>query len=165
MAVCADVFTKTLPNKYKGTPNDKGNVDTRDTITKVCISFLTTEMIEIDGTPKPRYASFWASASMGSIDYPSNARKFIKGWWPTLTDEQIDTGFDLDKLIGKGAYLTITHSTDKNGKVWANIAGAMQPPQGSPVPQIPADFVRHNDKVKEPAKVDHTMDEEDSDPF
>lgn len=146
MAVCCDVFIKTVPNKYKGQTNAKGKIDERETVDKVCIAFLTEEPIEIDGDMKPRYASFWASASMGTVDYPSNARKFLNGWWPTLTDAQIDEGFDLDKLLGKGAYLTITHSTDPKGKVWANIAGAAQPPKGATVPLIPDDFIRHMDK-------------------
>lgn len=166
MAVCADVFIKTQPNKYKGQRNDKGKIDERETVDKVCIAFLTEEPIEIDGELKPRYAGFWASASMGTVDYPSNARKFLKGWWPTLTDAQIDEGFDLDKLIGKGAYLTIAHAV-KDGKTYANIVGTAQPPKGATVPQIPADFKRHQEK--EAAKVgtmtNDGLGEQDGDPF
>jgi hypothetical protein len=58
--------------------------------------------------------------------------------------------FDADKLIGRGAYLTITHSTDVAGKRWANVMGAMTPPKGATIPQIPADFVRHKDKDAAP---------------
>lgn len=145
MAVCADVFTKVKPNKYKGQTGNNGKVDTRDTVTSICLSFLTDEMIEIEGKMKPRYASFWATASMGTDDYPSNLRKFLRGWFPALKSGDFER-FDAEKLIGRGAYLTIAHSDDASGKTWANIVGAMTPPKGSPVPLVPVDFVRHKDK-------------------
>ena len=152
MAVCCDIFTKVKPNKYKGQKGNNGKIDERDTITSLCVSFLTDEMIEIDGKMKPRYASFWATATLGTTDYPSNLRKFIQGWIPTLKDADLET-FDADTLIGKGAYLTIRHSeAGPDGKVWANITGAMMPPKGMPVPLIPSDFVRHQDKDAAPAQ-------------
>lgn len=147
MAVCCDVFTKEMPNKYKGQKNQRGQIDTRDTITKVCIAFLTDEPIEIDGEMKPRYASYWGSATLGTPDYPSNVRKFLKAWWPKLTDADL-SDLDLDNFIGKGAYLTISNTVDQQGRTWANVTGAMQPPKGASVPMIPSDFVRHNDKDK-----------------
>lgn len=151
LAVCADVFTKEKPNRYKGTTGNNGKVDTRETITSICVSFLTEVMIEIDGKQKPRYASFWATASLGTPDYPSNLRKFIQGWIPTLKDADLET-FDADTLIGKGAFLTIKHSEPgADGKVWANIMGAMTPHKSLPVPLVPADFVRHKDKDAAPA--------------
>jgi hypothetical protein len=145
MAVCADVFTKVKPNKYKGQTGNNGKEDTRDTVTSICVSFLTDQTIEIEGKTKPRYASFWATASMGTDDYPSNLRKFLRGWFPALKSGDFER-FNAEKLIGRGAYLTIAHSVDQQGKTWANIVGAMTPPKGSPVPAIPADFVRHKDK-------------------
>ena len=150
MAVCCDVFTKEMPNKYKGQTNQRGQVDTRETITKVCILFLTEETIEIEGQMKPRYASYWGTATLGTPDYPSNVRKFIKAWFPKLTDEHM-ARLVLDQFVGKPAYLTITHSKSQDGKVWANVTGAMQPPKGANVPAIPADFTRHNDKDAAPA--------------
>lgn len=152
LAVLADVFVKQTPNKYKGQMltmgKNKGKPDEREFVEKVCFAFLTEEPIEIDGELKPRYASYWASAGLGTADYPSNARKFLKSWWPTLTDAIIDAGLDLDRFIGKGAYLTIANSPDKNdpNKVWSNVIGAMQPPKNSTIPLIPADFVRHDAK-------------------
>lgn len=148
-AVCADVFTSEKPNKYKGQKLKNGQTDTRETITKVCLAFLTTEAIEIDGDLKPRYIGWWGTFTMGTTDYPSNLRKFLKSWWPTLTEKQLDDGFDLEKLLGQGAYLTITNTEDANGKTWANVVAAMQPPKGSSIPLIPQDFVRHADKVAE----------------
>lgn len=156
LAVLADVFIKSFPNKYKGQMlkfgKNKGKPDERETIDKVCLAFLTEEPIEVDGQLKPRYASYWASAGFGTSDYPSNLRKFLKGWWPTLTDAVIDAdpanGFDLDRFIGRGAYITIQNEPDRHdpSKIWSNVTGAMQPPKGSTIPLIPADFVRHDAK-------------------
>ncbi len=85
MAVCADVFTKEMPNKYKGQIDGRGKMDNRDTITKVCIAFLTDELMDINGEMVPRYASYWGTATLGTVDYPSNVRKFIKAWWPSTS--------------------------------------------------------------------------------
>lgn len=166
MAVLADVFVKEVPNRYKGSVNNRGQVDTRDTIKKICLAFLTTETIEIDGKVKPRYASYWGSASWGTIDYPSNVRKFIKAWFPKITDAMIDGGIDLDTLIGRGAYITITQNTGKDGKVYANIVTAMQPPPGVAVPLVPADFERHHEKEMSAAEQPQTAPgDEDEAPF
>jgi hypothetical protein len=152
MATCCDVFTKTVPNKYKGSVNNRGQVDTRDNVEKVCIAFMTTETIEIDGKPKARYVSFWGNASWGTVDYPSGTRKFVKAWHPKITDAIIANGFDLDKLIGQPAWLTVVQNTGKDGKVYANIVSAVTPPPGMGGPAIPADFVRHKDKEQQPAQ-------------
>jgi len=146
MATCADVFVLTVPNKFKGSKNNRGEVDNRETVQKVCIAFLTTEAVTIDGKAKPRYVSFWGNASWGTVDYPSGTRKFVKAWHPKVTDAMIANGLDLDAFIGKPAWLTIVHNTGKDGKVYANIMSAVTPPPGMPAPAIPADFVRHKDK-------------------
>lgn len=144
MAVCCDVFMKEQPNKYKGQVNQRGQVDTRETVTKLCISFITTELIEIDGKMKPRYASAWFSASWGTTDYPSNARDFVKTWQPKITDANI-AKLDTEKLVGLPAWLTIVHNV-KDGKTYANVKSAVMPPPGQPAPLIPVDFVRHDQK-------------------
>ena len=150
MAVCCDVFMKEQPNKYKGQANNRGQVDTRETVTKLCISFITTEMIEIEGKMKPRYASAWFSASWGTVDYPSNARDFVKTWQPKITDQNI-AKLDTEKLVGLPAWLTIVHNVGKDGKTYANVKSAVMPPPGQPAPLIPADFVRHDHKPENAA--------------
>ena len=145
MAVCCDVFLKEQPNKYKGQVNARGQVDTRETVTKMCVSFITTEQIEIDGKMKPRYASAWFTASWGTTDYPSNARDFVKTWQPKITDANI-AKLDTEKLVGLPAWLTIVHNVGKDGKTYANVKSAVMPPPGQPAPLIPVDFVRHDQK-------------------
>ena len=169
IGIMRDAYLKTRPNPWKGKVNDDGSEDTRDTITELILEFLTDHVVEINGDMLPGFVRYSASASVAEN---SNLRKFLKGWFPKLKDEDFKR-FDADKLIGKGAYLTVAHRTDKKGNVWANVVGAMQPPAGSTLPKIPADFVRH--EIRE-AKETHpltaglgkpgeTVDDSDNIPF
>lgn len=170
IAIVRDTFLRTRPNPFKGQQRDakdpsKG-VDERDTITELVIEFLTDHEVEVKGEMKPGFVRYTATASLAEN---SNLRKFLKGWWPALKDEDFKR-FDADKLIGKGAYITVSHRVDKRGGVWANVVVAMQPPKGSLLPMIPPDFVRHEDrpdteagaaKVSAPAVADVADDDDD----
>lgn len=142
IGIVRDTFLRTRPNPWKGRENDNGDVDTRETITEIIIEFLTDHLVEIKGELKPGFVRYTATASVAEN---SNLRKFLKGWFPALKDEDFKR-FDADKLIGKGAYITVAHRPDKKGNIWANVVVAMQPPKGSQLPVIPADFVRHEDR-------------------
>lgn len=143
MAVARDTYLRTRPNHFKGQQRDKDDpskgVDERDEITELIIEFLTDHEVEIDGKMLPGYVRYTATASVAEN---SNLRKFLQGWFPALKDEDFKR-FDADKLIGRGAYITVSHRPDKKGNVWANVKVAMNPPKGSTLPTIPADFVRH----------------------
>ena len=82
---------------YKNDPS-KG-VDDRDTITEICIKFLTDHVVETKDDMQPAFVRYEASASTADN---SNLRKFLKAWFPALKDEDFKR-FDADKLIGKGA--------------------------------------------------------------
>ena len=139
IAIMRDAYLRTRPNPWKGTVNDKGQEDVRETITDLVLEFLTENEVEIGGKMLPGFVRYSATASVADN---SNLRKFLKAWFPALKDEHFKR-YDADKLIGKGAYITVAHREDKKGNVWANVVGAMQPPKGSELPAIPADFVRH----------------------
>lgn len=170
MAVCADVFTQEQPNMFKGSVRDDGSIDERDTITNVCMIFLTEETEEVKGEVRPRQARMYASATMGSADRPSNLRKFLKGWFTSLTDEKIDEGIVMDKMIGMPAYLTVTQKTNKAGKLKAYASAAAKPPKDSNAPQIPTWFKRHEEKPQTqqdppPAEAPVAQEEMDDLPF
>ena len=145
MAVMADCWLETKPNPFKGSPRDKKDpskgVDTRETITEVILAFLTDEVVEIAGEMKPAYVRYRATASVAET---SNLRKFLKGWFPKLQDADFER-FDADKMIGRGAYLTVAHRESK-GNTYANVVNAAAPPKGAAIPSIPSDFVRRKDK-------------------
>lgn len=147
IGILRDAYLQTKPNPWKGQQRDKKDpskgIDERDTITELFLEFLTEHDVEIDGKMLPGFARYKATASVAD---GSNLRKFLKNWFPALKDEDFKR-FDADKLIGKGAYLTIAHNVGKDGNTYSNVVGAMQPPKGSGLPRIPADFVRHQDRV------------------
>ena len=157
MAVMADCWLETKPNPFKGSPRDKKDpskgVDTRETITEVILAFLTDEVVEIGGEMKPAYVRYRATASVADT---SNLRKFLKGWFPKLQDADFER-FDADKLIGRGAYLTVAHRESK-GNIYANVVNAAAPPKGAAIPAIPADFVRRKDKPQEAPVANVTSD-------
>lgn len=148
LAVCRDTYLETRPNPWKGLPRDSKDpskgVDERDEITEIHIEFLTEHPYESKGDLLPSFVKYQATASLADN---SNLRKFLKGWFPALKDEHFQR-FDADKLIGRGAYITVAQNVDKKGNVWAKVIGAMQPPKDSSLPMIPKDFVRHEDKQR-----------------
>lgn len=162
IAIMRDAYFRDRPNPWKGLPRDKkdpnSEIDNRETIREIVLEFLTDQMVEVGGKMLPGFVSYSATPSLADN---ANLRKFIKGWFPALKDEDLKR-FDADKLIGKGAYITVAHNVSrKTGNVWANVVGAMQPPKGSQLPEIPKDFVRHQDKpdnaapVAQPAQASH----------
>jgi hypothetical protein len=60
-------------------------------------------------------------------------RQFIEGWrGKTFTDDEASE-FDYRTMLGKPCILNVTH-TERNGKTYANIDGAMRVPKGMAVP-------------------------------
>lgn len=135
MAVCVDVYDRVEKNNFYGKADKEGKIDQRETVKVAYIEFFT------DKGKRIRYR---ATATLGKPDKPSNLRKFIKAWNAQMTDRHLSQ-FDPESMVGWGAYITVAH-TEKNGRVYDNVVAAMQPPPGSPVPTVPASFVRHKDR-------------------
>lgn len=136
-AVCVDVYDKQEKNNFYGSTRPDGSTDTRENILVAYIEFLTDQNQRV---------RFKANATLGTSDKPSNLRKFIKTWNAKVNDKHLDS-FNPEVMLGWPAYLTVQHRDSKNGKSYANVIAAMAPPPGSPVPTIPADFVRQKDKA------------------
>ena len=68
---------------------------------------------------------------------PQKAR--VSAWDPALGRSE---DADLETLVGRGAYLTITHKVGNDGTVWANIPNVAAPPKGATVPGVPSEFPR-----------------------
>lgn len=144
IAVLRDAYIHERPNPFKGMARDKADpskgVDERDTIQELVMEFLTDSLVDVGGKMLPGFVRYTATPS---VNENSNLRKFVQAWFPQLKPSDFDR-FDTEKLIGKGAYITVKHNVSKKGSVFANVVGAMQPPKGSKLPEIPADFVRHD---------------------
>ena len=165
LATLRDNWLDTRPNPWKGSANDDGEIDERETITELVLEFITDHEIEVKGQMRNDTVRFKKTASMFKN---SALRKFVQGWFPTMGEDNFKR-FDADKLIGRGAYITVKHNVSKNGSIFANVVVAMQPPKGSECPKVPADFVRHDDratKVAEPTPAAPAVsDDEDDLPF
>lgn len=141
MAVCRDIWVEHKPNpNYPGT-NQWGNPEPEELV-KVKFEFLTDEPIEIGGQMLPRFISAVFNQSWGE---KSSLRAFVNMWDPAMgRDEDVD----LDTLVGRGCFLTITHNPSKDKtKIWANITTISAPPKGATIPLVPETFVRHKDKA------------------
>lgn len=135
MAVCRDIYIERKHNPKAGQQNQWGNAEP-DELVRVVMEFLTEEEIEINGLPLPRFIS----ARFGhNWNDKGNLRKFVTQWDPKLgrSDDA-----DIEELVGRGAYITVTHNPGTDGRVWANITSIAAPPKGMPVPQVPAEFMR-----------------------
>lgn len=68
-----------------------------------------------------------------SLSDKANLRKDLQAWRskPFTPDER--RGFDISKLLGAAATITITH-TEKDGKTYANVASLGSLPKGMPKP-------------------------------
>lgn len=142
MAICRDVYVKEDPNPWYGKVYEEGEeADMRKTLRRVYFEFLTDEPIELKGQLYPRFVRHKLNLAWGD---KSKLRPFVTAWNTALGK---DDSADLEELVGAGAYLTIAHNVDKQGRVWANIVGIAAPPKGASVPQVPSNFVRHKDKA------------------
>lgn len=156
-AVCCDVFEVEQRNSFYGQRSKfTGEVDNRETVTKVCIAFLSTETIEIDGELKPRYTSFWAAKSWHE---KGNLRKFVSRWMAGMG--KMET-FDLEKLIGCGALIQVDNYSRRDGTIGHSVGNAMALPAGMEAPDIPVDFTRHKDKE---AKAEAPKERKGSEPI
>jgi hypothetical protein len=136
MAVCRDIWTETVDNPKAGQTNQWGNVE-KDKITYIHFEFLTEEAIEIAGQLKPRFIK--RRFNLGWSE-KSGCRAFVRMWDPKTGK---DDHADLNVLVGRGAYLNITHNVNGD-KTFANIETIAAPPKGSTIPMIPQDYVRKN---------------------
>ena len=140
IATMGDCWLKTRPNPWKNTARKDGTIDTRETITELKLLFFTGETVSVDGKEQEVAAVYSCTASIAEN---SNLRKFLKGWFPKLTDDSF-VRFDADKLIGRGAYITVVHRPKQNGELTAFVSNAAAPPKGAVCPTIPADYVRYD---------------------
>lgn len=143
MATMRDCWLETRANPWKGSARDQNDptkgLDERETITEVNLEFVT-DHVASDGTNST--VTYVATASVAEN---SNLRKLLKGWFPALKDGDFER-FDADRLIGRGAYITVSHRITKKGNPWAIVVNASAPPKAAQMPTISADFVRKQDR-------------------
>lgn len=81
-----------------------------------------------------------------SLHEKSTLRQHLEAWFgKKMSDKTVKEGFDLEKLIGRGAYLSIRHN-ESDGKVYANVVAVMPLPEGMPKPIPDPEYVRRQDR-------------------
>lgn len=89
---------------------------------------------EVDGEKRegPAVIGKTYTASLGE---KANLRKDLQAWrGKTFTPDELK-GFDVSKLLGVGAMISVTH-TEKNGRTYANVASIGGIPRGTTPPQV-----------------------------
>jgi hypothetical protein len=100
---------------------------------KIIIAWEITEMInapESEYHGKPYMLNKKYTLSLGE---KANLRKDLESWRGVpFTEEELKTGFAVDKLYGVNCYLGIKHEADKKdpSKVYANVTAILPPPKG-----------------------------------
>jgi hypothetical protein len=106
--------------------------------------------VDLENERKERHC-VWSSNFTASLNEKATLRKFLKQWLGRdLTAQELQE-FDTESLIGKPAFLVVTHTTGDNGETYANIAACTPMKQGEPLAPS-GKFTRKKDrKDKAPA--------------
>lgn len=97
---------------------------------------------EVDGAKKEGPAVIGKTYTV-SLGDKANLRKDLQAWRgkPFTPDEL--RGFDIAKLLGVPATITVTH-TEKDGKTYANVASLGGIPKGMPKPEAEGDTLLYD---------------------
>jgi hypothetical protein len=95
---------------------------------------LTFEIDLLDQSTKPaRPHCVWSSGFTTSLNEKASFRKFLRQWFGRdLTAQELEE-FDTEALIGKPAFVVITHSQGDNGETYANITACTPHKVGEPL--------------------------------
>jgi hypothetical protein len=81
-----------------------------------------------------------------SLGEKANLRKDLQAWrGKAFTDEELDK-FDISKLLGAPATITVTHKPKESGGVYANVASVGGLPKGMAKPQPEGDPLIYGDE-------------------
>lgn len=87
-----------------------------------------------------------------SLSEKANLRKDLEAWrGKPFPKEIVETGFDVENLLGVNALLNVQHEASGAGRVYANVKAIMALPQGM-APIAPVDYVRKCNRVDAPAQ-------------
>ena len=65
--------------------------------------------------------------------------------------EIVETGFDVENLLGVNALLNVQHEASREGRVYANVKAIMALPAGT-APLVAVDYVRKCDRTDAPVQ-------------
>lgn len=81
-----------------------------------------------------------------SLGEKANLRKDLQAWrGKTFTEEELRK-FDISKLLGVAATITVTHKPKESGGVYANVTSVGGLPKGMPRPEVEGDPLIYGDE-------------------
>ena len=140
-AVLADIVDKGMvPNKFK-----KAEPGQPVPMQHKCYFVWIVSEEDSEGRNKRVFESFTVSM---------NSKATLRKRYKELTgkkDAEIDAvkgGIELDPLIGTKRYLILSKEDGQNGQPFIKITATMKLSKGQSAPDIPADFVRRQDRTE-----------------
>jgi hypothetical protein len=104
----------------------------------------------------------WSSGFTPSLHEKAGLRKFLRGWFGRDLTQEERNEFDTESLLGKPAFLVVTHTT-KDNETYANIASCTPDKSGQPL-QPSGKFVRAQDRAQKDGGGDYRRVEQSSAP-
>lgn len=102
---------------------------------KVRVTFELPEELHVFDEEKGEEPFFVSQEFTASLGPKANLRAALEAWRGVpFTAEELE-GFDLKKILGAPAMVTIVHETSKAGKSYANIAGIAKMPKSMKCPK------------------------------
>jgi len=113
---------------------------------KIILRFeIPAERVEVDGKDMPAVISQRFTASMSE---KSNLRALIQSWSGKKFSDAEAEEFDIERLVGKSAMLTVIHS-ERGGKTYADIKGIGPLPKGVPEVKPEGELFVYSDEDKQ----------------
>jgi hypothetical protein len=110
---------------------------------KCLLTFEIDETVEREGVEQRMIVSRRFTASLNE---KAALRQFLEGWrGKTFTDEEL-AGFDLDKIVGTNAILSLVHNSDK-GKTYCNIDSAAALLKGMQKMNVSSDYLPYVERM------------------
>lgn len=104
-----------------------------------------SEPRNVDGEMRPMALTV-SRRFTASLHEAAALRAFLRVWrGADLTDAKLNGGWNVEELVGVGAFLQVGHH-EYQGKTYAHIDAALRLPKGSNPPGIPTGYVRVKDR-------------------
>lgn len=122
LAVCVEIIDLgTQESTYQGKTSKKR---------KIWLGWETPHELNEEGKPYQIGRSYTLSGNDRS-----SLRKDIESWrGKAFTQDELEAGFDIPSLIGKGCFLNVVH-TEGDDRVYANVQSVAALPKGTTAPK------------------------------
>jgi hypothetical protein len=101
-----------------------------------------------------------------SLNEKATLRRHLEAWrGKKFTQDEVKSGWDLEKLLGINGQLQIVHKLGEDGTTYANVHTIVPLGKGMPKMEIPSSYVRAKDRNQTSEHSSSDMVEDDAVPF